>query len=133
MFSTLFLHRDHKQDHNQASGPQPTPRPAGQEGDSLPEFYNGGAGINQVSAGHVAVAHGGVGKAGVLAVLVVEDLYAAGSVPLIVTGGPGQSRAEGLDQVVEAPGQNHDVVGVAEEHNHHGGKTKSCRAARGKS
>lgn len=59
----------------------------------------------------------------------VEDLDAAGGVPLVVTGGPGQRGAEGLDQVVEAPGQNHDVVGVAEEHDHHGGEAQPCREA----
>lgn len=35
--------------------------------------------------------------------------------------GPGQSGSEGLDQVIEAPGQHHDVVSVAIEDNHHGG------------
>jgi len=57
----------------------------------------------------------------------VEDLDAAGRVPLVVAGGPRQGGAEGLDQVVKAPGQNHDVVGVAEEHDDHGGVTQTCR------
>lgn len=51
----------------------------------------------------------------------VEGLDAAGRVPGVVARGPRQHRVEGLDQVVEAPGQDHDVVGVAEEHDHHRG------------
>lgn len=50
-----------------------------------------------------------------------EDLHAVGSVPGVATCGPGQRGGEGLDQVIEAPGQHHDVVGVAVEDDHHGG------------
>lgn len=57
----------------------------------------------------------------------MEDLDAAGRVPLVVAGGPRERGGEGLDQVVEAPGQHHDVVGVTEKHNHHGGITQTCR------
>ena len=49
------------------------------------------------------------------------ELDAALRVPGVVAGGPGQGGAEGLDEVVEAPGQHHDVVGVTKEHNHHRG------------
>lgn len=57
----------------------------------------------------------------------VKDLDAAGRVPGVVTGGPGQGSVEGLDEIVEGPGQDHDVVGVTEEHYHHGGIPQSWR------
>lgn len=55
----------------------------------------------------------------------VEDLDAVGRVPRVVTAGPGEGGAEGLDQVVEAPGQHHDVIGITEKHDHHGGVTQA--------
>lgn len=90
------------------------------EWDSLPELNDGGAGVGQLGTGHVPT-DGDVGQAGILAVLMVEGLDAHGRVPDVVTAGPGQGGTERLDQIVEAPGQNHDVVGVTEEDDHHGG------------
>lgn len=91
---------------------------------SLPEFDDGRPCVSQVGAGEVS-ADGHVGEAGVSAVLVVEDLDAVGRVPCVVTGGPGEGGVKGLDQVVEAPGQHHDVIGITEKHNHHGGVTQT--------
>lgn len=48
-----------------------------------------------------------------------EGLDAALCVPVIGAGGPGQCGGEGFDEVIEAPCQDHDVVGVAEEHYNH--------------
>lgn len=41
------------------------------------------------------------------------------SVPLMSTRGPRQRGSEGVSQKIQAPHQHHDVVGVAEEHDHH--------------
>lgn len=87
MFSTLFLRRKDKNIRSADSRPnsaEPEPVP-----DSLPELNDGRAGVSQVGAGQVSVAHGGVGEAGVLAVLVLENLNAAWCVPGVVAGGPG--------------------------------------------
>ena len=91
---------------------------------SLPELDDGRAGARQVLAGHVG-REGGVGQRGVhqgavLAGVLAEALDAVGRVPRVAARGPGQRGVEGLDEVVEAPGQHHDVVGVAEEHDDHG-------------
>lgn len=92
--------------------------------DSLPELDDGRAGVGQLATGQVP-ADGDVGQAGVLAFLVVKGLDAHGGVPDVVAAGPRQGGAERLDEIVEAPGQHHDVVGVAEEHDHHGGVTQT--------
>lgn len=91
---------------------------------SLPELDDGWSRVSQFGAGHIA-ADGSVSEAAVSTVLVTKDLDAAGRVPFVITGGPGQDAVKGLDQVVEAPGQHHDVVGVAEKHDHHGGITQA--------
>ena len=87
---------------------------------SLPELYDGRASFGQLQAGEVG-GGGGIGQAAVLTVAVVEEVNTARRVPFIITGGPGQDGVKGLDQVVEAPDQHHDVVGVTEKYNHHGG------------
>lgn len=48
-----------------------------------------------------------------------EILCTVGGVPGVSTGGPGQWVGEGVDEKVEAPHKNHDVVCVTEEHYHH--------------
>lgn len=74
-----------------------------QDQNSLPELDDGRSCIRELGTGHVA-ADGDIGEAGVVAVLVMEGLDAVDRVPLVVTGGPRQGGAKGLDQVVEAPG-----------------------------
>lgn len=54
-----------------------------------------------------------------------EVLRAVGGVPGVSAGGPGQRVGEGVEEEVEAPHQDHDVVGVTEEHDHHGGQTQA--------
>lgn len=39
-------------------------------------------------------------------------LYTVLSVPCVIAAGPGKFRTEGLEQVVQAPSQNHNVVDV---------------------
>lgn len=108
---------------------RPRPDPA-RNRYSLPELDDGRAGVSQVGAGQVGSAHGGVGQAGVGTVQVVEGLQAVGRVPFVVTSGPGEGGAKGPDQVVEAPGQNHDVISVAEKHDDHGGVAQTCTERR---
>lgn len=48
-----------------------------------------------------------------------EILCTVGGVPGMSTGGPGQLVSEGVEEKVEAPYQNHDIVGVTEKHYHH--------------
>lgn len=55
----------------------------------------------------------------------MEPLNTVGCIPCVVTGGPGKGGVKRLDQVVEAPGQHHDVIRITEKHNHHGGITKT--------
>lgn len=95
----------------------------GKRKDSLPEFNDRRAAISKLFTGQVAEC--GVSDGAVLAVALPEDLNTVLCVPGVVAGGPGQCGVEGLDEVVETPGQNHNVVRVAEEHNHHGGIAKS--------
>lgn len=82
--------------------------------DSLPELDHRGPAVGKLVTGEV-------GQAGVGTVFMVEDLHTVESVPGMAARGPGQRGGEGLHQVVEAPGQHHDVVGVAVEDDHHGG------------
>lgn len=91
---------------------------------SLPELDDGRPCVGQVGTRHVA-SDGHVGQAGIFAVLVVEGLDAAGRVPHVVTGGPGEGGVKGLNQVVEAPGQHHDVIGITKKHDDHGGVTQT--------
>lgn len=90
---------------------------------SLPEFNNRGTSIGKLLTRQVA--ERGVANGAVLAVVVAEDLDAVFGVPRVVAGGPGQRGIEGLYEVVETPGEYHNVVRVTEEHNHHGGVAKS--------
>lgn len=66
------------------------------EQNSLPELDDGRPCSGQVGAGHVA-ADGGVSEAGVVAVLVTEDLQAVGCIPFVVTGRPREGGVEGLN------------------------------------
>lgn len=95
-----------------------------QNQNSLPELDDGWSCVCQLGTGHVADV-GDVREGAVVAVLVTEGHDAVRCVPFIVTGGPGKGGVEGLDQVVEAPGQHHDVVGITEKHDHHGGVTQT--------
>lgn len=81
---------------------------------SLPELDDRGPTVSKLVTCEV-------GQAGIGTVFMAKDLHTVRSVPGMATRGPGQSGGEGLDQVIEAPGQHHDVVGVAVEDNHHGG------------
>lgn len=54
-----------------------------------------------------------------------EVLGAVGGVPGVSAGGPGQWAGERVNEEVETPHQNHDVVGVTEEHYHHGGQAQT--------
>jgi len=78
-------------------------------GHSLPELGDGGGVV-----GHVGREPEG---------LVPPDrvLYAELGVPGLVAFGPGELWLEALYQVVERPGQDHDVVHVQQGHDHHGG------------
>lgn len=46
-------------------------------------------------------------------------LCAVGGVPWVSTSGPGKLVGEGVEEKVETPHQNHNVVGVTEEHYYH--------------
>ena len=48
-----------------------------------------------------------------------EILCTVWGVPGISAGGPGQGVGEGVEEIVESPHQDHDVVRVTEEHYHH--------------
>lgn len=48
-----------------------------------------------------------------------EILCAVGGVPRVSAGGPRQWVSERVEEIVEAPHQYHDVVGITEKHNHH--------------
>lgn len=54
-----------------------------------------------------------------------EGLDATLCVPVVVAGGPGQCGVEGFDKVIETPCQDHNVVGVAEEHYNRGSIAES--------
>lgn len=90
----------------------------------LPVLDDGRPHVLQLSAGHVP-GDGDVSKAAVVTDLVREALDATGRVPFVFTGGPGEGGAKGHTQVVDPPGQNHNVVSVTEEDNNHGGKTQT--------
>lgn len=46
-------------------------------------------------------------------------LCTVGGIPGVSAGGPGQRVSERVKEKVEAPYQDHDIVGVTEEHDHH--------------
>lgn len=57
-----------------------------------------------------------------------ESVFHAGRrVPLLVAVCPWQHALERLEQVVESPGQDHDVVHVQKGHNHYGSITNSWK------
>lgn len=89
--------------------------------DSLPELDDWGPAVGKLVT--CEVGHGGIGT-----VFVAEDLHTIGSVPRVATRGPGQRGGEGLHQIIEAPGQHHDVIGVAVEDDHHGGVAQAWGA-----
>lgn len=92
---------------------------------SLPKFNDRRTALGELLARQVS--KWGVADGSVLAVALTKDLDAVFCVPRVVAGGPGQRGVEGLYEVIETPGQDHDVVRVTEEHNHHGGVTKSWK------
>ena len=89
--------------------------------DSLPELDDRGPAVGKLVT--CEVGHGGIGT-----VFVAEDLHTIRSVPCVATCGPGQRGSKGLHQIIEAPGQHHDVVGVAVEDDHHGGVAQAWGA-----
>lgn len=68
----------------------------------------------------------GVGRSHQCLVLAQDVLHAVLSVPRLVALGPGQLRLEALEQVVEAPGQDHNVVDVEQGYNDNGGVANTC-------
>lgn len=66
--------------------------------------------------------------------LVLADrvLYAALRVPGLLAFGPGKLRLKALEQVVESPGQDHDVVDVQKRHDHERGIADTWRGDRNK-
>lgn len=52
-------------------------------------------------------------------------LRAVWGVPGMSAGGPGQRVGEGVEEKIEPPNQNHDVVCVTKEHNHHRGQAQT--------
>lgn len=68
----------------------------------------------------------GVGSSQQCLVLAQGVFHAVLSVPWLVTLGPGQLRLEALEQVVEAPGQDHNVVDVEQGDDHNGGVADTC-------
>lgn len=89
---------------------------------SLPELCDGGGEV------------GGVGHQPQALVLADGVLHTVFRVPGLLALGPGELRLETLQQVVESPGQDHDVVDVQERHDDEGRISDSCQAegAKGK-
>lgn len=83
---------------------------------SLPELCDGGGEV------------GGVGRQPQALVFADGVLHTVFGVPELLALGPGQLRLETLQQVVEAPGQDHDVVDVQERHDDEGRVADSCEA-----
>ena len=67
---------------------------------SLPEFSNGGGEVGDIGSQPECL---------VLADCVLHTVYC---VPRLIAFGPGEVRLKALKQVVESPGQDHDVVDV---------------------
>lgn len=82
----------------------------------FPELGDGGGEVGEV--GEV----GGQPEGFVLAVGVLD---AAVGVPRLIAPGPGQLWLETLEQIVQAPCQDDDVVDVEQGHNHNGGVTNT--------
>lgn len=89
----------------------------------LPKLNDRRSGVLQLLTG--LVHEGVVADGAVLAGVMAEGLDAARSVPVVCAGGPGQYGGEGIDEVIESPCQDHDVVGVAEEHYNRGSIAES--------
>lgn len=60
-------------------------------------------------------------------VLPESVFHTGGRVPLLVAVCPWQHALERLEQVVESPGQDHDVVHIQKGHNHYGSITNSWK------
>lgn len=83
---------------------------------SLPELRDGGGKV------------GGVGGQPQGLVFADGVLHAVVCVPGLLALGPGELRLETLQQVVETPGQDHDVVDVQERHDDEGRVSDACEA-----
>lgn len=83
---------------------------------SLPELGDGGGEV------------GGVGGQPQGLVFADGVLHAVFCVPGLLALGPGELRLETLQQVVETPGQDHDVVDVQERHDDEGRVSDACEA-----
>lgn len=70
---------------------------------------------------------GGVGGNPNCFVLAVGVLNALISVPGLIALGPGQLWLETLEQVVETPGEDDDVVDIQEGYNHNGGVANTSK------
>lgn len=88
--------------------------------DSLPELNHRWPLVGEFIASKVAVC------SAIGAVTVPEDLYTLGGIPGVPARCPRQGGCKRLHQVVETPCKHHDVVGVAIEDDHHGGKPQPC-------
>lgn len=83
---------------------------------SLPELRDGGGKV------------GGVGGQPQGLVFADGVLHAVFCVPGLLALGPGELRLETLQQVVETPSQDHDVVDVQERHDDEGRVSDACEA-----
>lgn len=75
---------------------------------SLPEFRDGGGEVGAVDCQPQGL------------VFADSVLHAVHRVPGLLALGPGELRLKALQQVVQSPGQDHDVVDVQEGHNDEG-------------
>lgn len=82
---------------------------------SLPELSDGGGEVGDVGR----QPHG----------LVLADgvLHAAVGVPGLLAPSPGKFGLKALEQVVESPGQDHNVVDVQQRHDDKGGVANTCK------
>lgn len=87
---------------------------------SLPELSDRGGKVGEV------------GRQPQCLVLADRVLYAALRVPGLLAFGPGKLRLKALEQVVESPGQDHDVVDVQKRHDHERGIADTWRGDRNK-
>lgn len=83
---------------------------------SLPKLCDGGGKV------------GGVGRQPQARVFADRVLHTVFCVPELLALGPGQLRLETLQQVVESPGQDHDVVDVQKRHDDEGRVSDTCEA-----
>lgn len=59
-------------------------------------------------------------------VLAEGVLHAIGCVPFVIAACPGELWLKALEQVVQAPGQDHDVVDVQQRNDHNGCIADTC-------